>query len=242
LREALEKQLARSMGRASSAKSVAPADDPSTAPIRTRDVPPSAAQPSAPSKTSGSERGGVATTVQAFIERLRPHAEAAAKTLGIPAHLLLAQAGLETGWGRSQPRNADGSVSHNLFGIKSTKRWSGASVAAATTEFVQGAAVRTVERFRAYGSYADSFLDAAKLLRGNRYAEALANAQDAGAYAMSLQRAGYATDPQYADKLTRAIRMVSQHLAATPSATTLAEDSAQVTARRADNPLNHAAG
>jgi flagellar protein FlgJ len=236
LREALEKQLKRTMGIAG-----APAAEAAGAPARWIGTPKSAPLTSRPPKAASTADGGAPSTMQAFIERLRPHAEAAAAALGVPAHLLLAQAGLETGWGRSQPRNADGSVSHNLFGIKSGKRWSGASVAAATTEFVQGAAVRTVERFRAYANYADAFVDAAKLLRSSRYAEAFANSGDAGAYAKSLQRAGYATDPQYADKLTRAIRMVSQHLAGAPSSNPLAQ-SAQVSPGSADNQLKHAAG
>ena len=155
--------------------------------------------------------------MQAFVDKLRPHAEKAAAALGVPAQLLIAQAGLETGWGRSQPRNADGSASHNLFGMKAGRRWTGATIAAATTEFVQGAAVRTVEKFRAYGSYADAFNDLTRVLGNRRYSDALANAADPAAYAKSLQRAGYATDPAYADKLTRAIQRVSQAVCDRPA-------------------------
>jgi peptidoglycan hydrolase FlgJ len=177
----------------------------------------------APARASGS----VTSKVQSFVDSIKPHAEAAAKTLGIPAHLIIAQAGLETGWGRRQPVNADGAVSHNLFGVKAGLGWSGAAIAARTTEFVQGAAQRTVERFRAYDSYGSAFRDFARVLAGNRYADARANAADPVAYAKSLQRAGYATDPNYADKLTRAIRMVSDRLA-----------TAQEPARIADKALD----
>jgi flagellar protein FlgJ len=218
LREALERQLAKHLDAGKAAAPAEPArrSELSTA-ARWRSAP-STPLPAHPASKPQTSVAGIANKVQAFIASVRPHAEAAAAALGVPAHLLIAQAGLETGWGRSQPRNADGSASHNLFGVKAGARWQGATVAAATTEFVQGAAVRTVERFRSYGSYTDAFRDFARLLRGERYAEALANAAHPAAYAKSLQRAGYATDPTYADKLTRAIRMVSEQLSAGPLA------------------------
>jgi flagellar protein FlgJ len=148
--------------------------------------------------------------VRAFVEKMRPHAEAAARAIGVPADLLLAQAGLETGWGRSQPKSPDGNASHNLFGIKAGRSWNGAVAVASTTEYVAGAIVRTVDKFRSYGSYTEAFQDFAKLLsRSGRYAGAVANAGDAAAYAAGLQRGGYATDPQYAAKLMRAIKLVT---------------------------------
>ena len=98
--------------------------------------------------------------------------------------------------------------------MKAGGKWTGATIAAATTEFVHGAAIRTVEKFRAYGSYADAFNDLTRLLGSRRYADAIANANDPAAYAKSLQQAGYATDPAYADKLTRAIHTVAKQLAA----------------------------
>ncbi|MDO8931228.1 MAG: flagellar assembly peptidoglycan hydrolase FlgJ [Rhodocyclaceae bacterium] len=140
-----------------------------------------------------------------FIARVTPQAEEASRATGIPAPFLVAQAALETGWGRSEPRLADGRPSYNLFGIKAGRNWSGASVDAATTEYVDGVALRQNERFRAYGSYAEAFRDYADLLRNNpRYASVLGT-QDASSFARGLQRAGYATDPLYADKLTRII-------------------------------------
>ena len=218
LREAIERQLAKRINDAKPAPATdaappAGGTSPQTPqPKLERARTPLPAHPKVEASPDVSSR--VASTVQAFVDKLRPHAEKAATALGVPAQLLIAQAGLETGWGRNQPRNADGSASHNLFGVKAGRRWTGTTVAAATTEFVQGAAVRTVEKFRAYGSYADAFGDLTRVLGSRRYADALANAADPAAYANSLQRAGYATDPAYADKLTRAIRMVAQQFAA----------------------------
>lgn len=145
--------------------------------------------------------------VQAFQARVGAHAEEASRTTGIPARFMLGQAALESGWGRREIVAADGTPSHNLFGIKATGGWNGKVVETQTTEYVNGVAHKSVEKFRAYDSYADSFRDYAKLLRSNpRYQNVLANAQDLNGFAQGLQRAGYATDPQYADKLTRIIR------------------------------------
>jgi flagellar protein FlgJ len=171
--------------------------------------------------------------------------------MGVPADLLLAQAGLETGWGKAQPRAADGSASHNLFGIKAGRSWNGATAAASTTEYVAGAVVRTVQRFRSYGSYTEAFQDFARLITGNaRYADAVKGADDPVAYARGLQRGGYATDPQYADKLVRAIRMVASYAGPSPApadavATGHAASrvaSAQVPAALAVNPSDTAEG
>ena len=184
----------------------------------------SAASSSAPASGGLLPRG-----VQAFIDKLKPHAEAVAKAMGVPATYLVAQAGLETGWGRSLPKASDGSTSHNLFGIKAGTHWKGAVVEAPTTEYVNGRAVHTVERFRAYGSFTEAFQDFANLLRGSpRYANALAQAQDPNAYAAGLQRAGYATDPLYGAKLARAIQSVARHTGSTDALR------AQVTAAKAD--------
>jgi flagellar protein FlgJ len=153
-------------------------------------------------------------TARGFIEKMRPHAEAVAQAAGIPVSFLLAQAALETGWGRHQPRSADGAASNNLFGIKAGASWNGAKAIAATTEYVAGKAVTALESFRAYGSHTEAFQDFARLIRGNpRYAGVIANTGDAAAYARSLQQAGYATDPRYAEKLTRMIEAVARHAA-----------------------------
>jgi flagellar protein FlgJ len=142
---------------------------------------------------------------QAFAASVLPHALAAGQQTGIPPHFLVAHAALESGWGRSEPRFADGRPSHNLFGIKAGSNWKGAVVEATTTEYVNGAAEQRVERFRAYGSYAEAFQDYAQLLaQSPRYA-AVVGSRDAASFAQGLQRAGYATDPAYAAKLERII-------------------------------------
>ena len=140
-----------------------------------------------------------------FAARIWPYAADASRSTGIPAHFLVAQAALETGWGRSEPRGADGRPSYNVFGIKAGRSWSGPTVDAVTTEYVDGSPQRQTERFRAYGSYTEAFQDYTNVLASNpRYAGVLGT-QDATAFARGLQKAGYATDPIYADKLARII-------------------------------------
>lgn len=138
-----------------------------------------------------------------FVSMLWPHARAASQATGIPAHFMVAQAALESGWGKHAIRHADGSPSFNLFGIKAGRNWSGPVVEAVTTEYVNGVPQKKVERFRAYSSYEEGFRDYANLLMSNpRYASVL-DQQNAAGFARSLQQAGYATDPMYADKLMR---------------------------------------
>ncbi|BEV15195.1 flagellar assembly peptidoglycan hydrolase FlgJ [Herbaspirillum sp. DW155] len=145
--------------------------------------------------------------VEAFQNRLQADAEMASKMTGIPAKFMLAQAALETGWGKKEIITRDGRSSHNLFGIKATGNWTGKVVEATTIEYINGKPQKRVEKFRAYDSYADAFKDYANLLRSNpRYEKVLASAQDAHGFAYGLQRAGYATDPHYAEKLSRIIR------------------------------------
>jgi flagellar protein FlgJ len=145
--------------------------------------------------------------IHSFQVRMEPHAEAASRITGIPSKFILAQAALESGWGKREIVGTDGTRSHNVFGIKATGGWKGDVVETVTTEYVDGVAQRKVEKFRAYDSYADAFRDYAKLLSGNpRYQSVITQGQDAVGFATGLQRAGYATDPNYADKLTRIIR------------------------------------
>ncbi len=154
--------------------------------------------------------GEVAKQVQDFTQRLMPHAAEASAATGIPAQFMLGQAALESGWGKSEIRGADGRQSFNLFGIKAGDGWKGRSVDVATTEYVDGKPQRVVAAFRAYDSYADAFRDYANLLRANpRYRNVIAQAQDAAGFAQGLQRAGYATDPDYARKLMSVIRQTS---------------------------------
>jgi flagellar protein FlgJ len=156
---------------------------------------------------ASANKGSQAPHVRSFQEKLAAHAEEASKTTGIPAKFMLGQAALESGWGKREIKGRDGTNSHNLFGIKAGSDWKGKVVEATTTEYVNGKAQAKVERFRAYDSYADSFKDYAKLLASNpRYEKVLASAGDASSFAQGLQKAGYATDPNYATKLTSIIK------------------------------------
>lgn len=140
----------------------------------------------------------------AFVDALTPHAEKAAKELGIPARVLVAQAALETGWGKKQIRNADGSDSHNLFGIKASQGWDGATTNALTYEYEGGEKHRERADFRSYASVGEAFDDYVRFIKDNpRYAAALRSGGSASQYAQGLQKAGYATDPAYAAKIAR---------------------------------------
>jgi flagellar protein FlgJ len=144
-----------------------------------------------------------------FVSRVWPHAQEASRATGIPGHFIVAQAALESGWGRGEIRLADGSTSFNLFNVKAGKGWTGETVDVTTTEYVNGTAQKQVERFRAYRSYAEAFADYANLLKSNpRYANVIGQ-QDGVGFARALQQAGYATDPMYAEKLARIIGSVS---------------------------------
>jgi flagellar protein FlgJ len=159
------------------------------------------------SASASSSHRTPAPHVRSFKEKLAAHAEEAAAATGIPAKFMLGQAALESGWGKREIRNNDGSASHNLFGIKAGPGWKGKVATAVTTEFVNGKAHTRVEKFRAYDSYADGFKDYANMLAKNpRYERVLAHGGDATTFARGLQRAGYATDPQYAVKLASIIK------------------------------------
>lgn len=159
-----------------------------------------------PAPLTGKVKSSQAQHVREFQERLSAHAEQASRETGIPAKFMLGQAALESGWGKHEIVGADGTRSHNLFGIKASSGWKGKVVEAATTEYVNGVPQTKVERFRAYDSYADAFKDYARTLRSNpRYENVLANAKDVAGFAQGLQKAGYATDPNYAAKLTHII-------------------------------------
>ena len=140
-----------------------------------------------------------------FVNRVWPHAVEAASSLGVQPHFLVAHAALESGWGKSEIRLPDGSSSFNLFGIKAGRGWQGASVEVPTTEYVNGVAQTVRESFRVYGSYGEAFQDYANLLRGNSRFSGVLGQQDGTQFARSLQQSGYATDPLYADKLSRII-------------------------------------
>jgi len=187
LSEAIERQLGRQMGITS----------PGSA------LPPGSATPASTVSraTGGSRHAG-------FVNQHAQAAEAVSRESGIPASFMIGQAGHETGWGKSEIRHRDGSPSFNLFGIKATGNWKGKVAEIVTTEYVNGTPQKTVAKFRAYDSYADSFRDYARLIGNSpRYDQVMEQVGSVQGFATSLQKAGYATDPQYAIKLSRAINM-----------------------------------
>lgn len=192
LADVMVKQLSRSMPGAT----VQPSQMPSAIGATTK------AQVAVPSAYSQSAQ-------QDFVQRLLPHAVQASQTTGIPPHLMLGQAALESGWGRREIKMADGSSSFNLFGIKAGQGWNGKVAEVMTTEYVNGVPVKQVEKFRAYDSYAASFQDYARMLGSNPRYNSVLQQSDAAGFSQALQRSGYATDPQYADKLTKVIGKVS---------------------------------
>lgn len=147
--------------------------------------------------------------VDAFQHEMKTFADIASQTSGIPSHLMLGQAALESGWGKHQITGEDGTESYNLFGIKANKSWDGKVVETMTTEYINGIKHKRVEKFRAYDNYAESFKDFANLMQSNpRYQSVLANTNNTERYAHALQDAGYATDPNYAKKLVSVIGMI----------------------------------
>lgn len=160
--------------------------------------------PSGKGLSMGSPSASIGYTPADFINKMLPSVRRAASSLGVNPEALLAQAALETGWGQRMPRNSDGSPSYNMFGIKAGEEWSGARAAADTMEVVNGVATPRRTAFRAYGSIEESVNDFAKLLANSpRYKEALAAGADAQAYIAGIGKSGYATDPEYANKLNQ---------------------------------------
>ncbi|QBC44707.1 flagellar assembly peptidoglycan hydrolase FlgJ [Iodobacter fluviatilis] len=147
-----------------------------------------------------------------FVAKQVGNASAASAALGVSAHVLVAHAALESGWGKKPIRDAVGADSHNLFGIKATKDWKGKTTDITTTEFIGGRAQKRVESFRVYDSYAESFNDYASLIK-RRYTEAMGQGSNAQGFAKALQTGGYATDPQYANKLTQVAEQLRRQLA-----------------------------
>ena len=164
-----------------------------------------APRPAAAAGAVGSGTAGTSAAAQ-FVNTYNADARTAQDQTGIPASFILAQAAHESGWGKRDIRMADGSPSNNLFGIKAGAGWTGPVAEVTTTEFVAGEPRKVTAKFRAYATPADAFADYARLMKGNpRYANVVAAGESATGFAQGLQRAGYATDPAYADKLTRVI-------------------------------------
>ena len=185
---------------------------------------------SAPTLAPVTPKTGAATTAptaalahspKQFVNQVLPLIRRAAATLGVNPDGLLAQAALETGWGQRMPRTADGAPSLNLFGIKAGAEWSGTRAVADTVEFRGGVATQRRTAFRAYASIEESVSDFANLLKNSpRYHEALAAGSDTQAYIKSMGKSGYATDPEYANKLNEILN--SDAIQSTLSARTAA--------------------
>ncbi len=213
----IEKQMARQINGAPSATASATASAPLAglqrsllaqyvAKLPATNAAAAAPRPAAePAAAATEAAAGASAGRRAYVDRVWPHAVEAAARTGVPAHFLVAQSALESGWGKRELRAADGSPSFNLFGIKAGRRWEGSTVEAPTVEFVKGAAQPVRAKFRAYGSYGEAFHDYARLLSSNPRFAGVIGQQDGVQFARSLQQAGYATDPLYADKLARII-------------------------------------
>ena len=213
----IEQQLGRNLG--NTPPSAVPANAAGSLPLATPDVghlrhtpvfgqlPTSAAYVNQAGQRTAEVVPGASVPgdARAFVSEVWPHAVEASRSTGIPPQFLVAHSALESGWGQNEIRRADGSGSHNLFGIKAGRSWAGSTVDARTTEYVDGQPRQSVERFRAYASYAEAFADYAALLRSNGRFSSVIGSQDGTEFARRLQQAGYATDPAYADKLARII-------------------------------------
>lgn len=189
LADAIAKHLERQLGQMDLAKPGAAAKAAAApAPL------PALAQKNVPSKVSQ------------FIQQHDSAAKAVAAQTGIPASFMIAQAAHESGWGKREITNKDGSSANNLFGIKAGAGWKGKVAEVQTTEYIDGKPQKVTAKFRAYASTEEAFRDYANLLTGNeRYKNVVAHAATPESFARGLQQAGYATDPAYAEKLTKVI-------------------------------------
>jgi peptidoglycan hydrolase FlgJ len=159
---------------------------------------------SMPAPPAGLPTAAIAHSPAEFVNRVMPSIQRAATALGVNPLGMLAQAALETGWGQRMPRNADGSSSHNLFGIKAGDEWTGARAAADSMEVIDGVATPRRSTFRVYGSIEESVNDFANLLKNSpRYRDVLAAGGSPGGYVAGIAKSGYATDPDYGNKLNQ---------------------------------------
>lgn len=150
-----------------------------------------------------SDRSQIASSPMDFVERVYEHAKVAAEKIGVEAEVLIAQAALETGWGRYVFTNKRGESSFNVFNIKANSTWDGASVAKASLEFMGGNFSRVASTFRAYPSVKESFSDFSDFITGSeRYKNAAENISNPLEFIRNIHRAGYATDPEYTDKIS----------------------------------------
>ncbi|GIU50233.1 flagellar rod assembly protein/muramidase FlgJ [Shewanella sairae] len=151
------------------------------------------------------------TSQDEFVSRLYPHAEKAAATLGTTPEVLIAQSALETGWGQKVVKGHQGQQSNNLFNIKADSRWQGDKASVSTLEYEQGIAVKQQANFRVYEDIGQSFNDFVSFVSNSeRYQDAMKQASNPQAFIRSLQDAGYATDPKYADKVIQVMKTITR--------------------------------
>ncbi|QLQ30156.1 flagellar assembly peptidoglycan hydrolase FlgJ [Pseudoxanthomonas mexicana] len=196
-----DSMLDASAGRGIGSRTHASSGVPDTITLDTITVRPDAACDEVEQVASADPAKYARNTPERFVAEIWGHAQKAAKELGVDPRALVAQAALETGWGKRQIKTGEGDSAHNLFGIKATG-WKGERARTATHEYVDGVKRTETADFRAYASPAESFADYVRLLKSNpRYQQALAAGKDIAGFARGLQRAGYATDPTYANKI-----------------------------------------
>lgn len=203
------------------------------------------ANPTAPaSRVAAASDGPASTGAKAFLAQHAQAARQAQASSGIPATFMVAQAALETGWGKHEIRFDDGRTSHNLFGIRAGANWKGPVAEIWTTEFINGAAQKVRGQFRAYGSYQESFNDYARLIsQSPRYANAMRSLGDPQAFASALQQAGYATAPNYAKVLASVIQTAQRMQDSVPTLASMPlPTTAQVLGLRGGGPLAQDAG
>jgi len=163
------------------------------------------------SKSLSDDKSSKFSSKNDFIEKMMPYAEKTAQVLGVSPQTLLAQAALETGWGQKIVGQNDGISSHNLFNIKSDKRWNGNDVDIETIEYRDGVALKEKASFRAYDSFKESFDDFSEFITTSpRYEKALDKVSDSAGFLQGLQNAGYATDPNYASKIMAVLKEVTK--------------------------------
>ncbi len=209
LSQAIVKQLERQMGATTPGVETGPIE---LKPLQWGNTPgvfqpikPQQAVPQ-PQVSSPSLQGTHTERQLSFVKQHAQAARSAEAATGIPASFMVAQAAHESGWGKREIKNSDGSTSFNVFGIKAGGSWKGPVAEIVTTEYINGEPRKVVAKFRAYKSYEESFNDYARLMQNSpRYSQVLAQANTAEGFAQGLQKAGYATDPAYADKLGRVI-------------------------------------
>lgn len=222
LADMLVQQLRRSALPGTTQGSAGAATTTSAASAGTASAPSGSASAASSSTTTGtgSSAGSCPSTAQQlqFAQSVWPDAQQAAKQLGVSPVSLVAQAALETDWGRSTPRAAGGASSNNLFGIKASAGWGGASAQSTTEEYESGTATSVKAQFRAYGTRSQCFQDYVNLLQSNpRYASALGTGNDTHAFAAGLQRGGYASDPGYAAKVAAVAGTLTRSLKSSAS-------------------------